>query len=135
MEWFDRMTGEHPRCDEYLGLTVAEVRQSVDSQHLRIMDTNEAEAAAEAGRRLAFMSDLHPNRVNVLVQDGLVIAAARFDLTKTRVGSVFPTVGSTEHFDLGERGHQLSVANMRAQTLSTGFTAVDRPREHLKVCR
>jgi hypothetical protein len=78
MEWFDRMAGEHPKCDEYLGLTLAEVKQRVDSQHLRIMDANEAEAAAEAGRRLAFTSDLRHDRVNVLVQDGMVTAAAKF---------------------------------------------------------
>ena len=51
MTWFDRMAGEHPRCDEYLGLTLAEVTQQVDSKHMRIVDTNEAEASA-AGRTI-----------------------------------------------------------------------------------
>jgi len=74
MEWLDR----HPSCDEYVGLTLAEVRQQVDSQHLRVMDMNEVEAAADAGRTVALTSDLRPNRVNVLVQDGVVTAAGRF---------------------------------------------------------
>jgi len=75
MAWFDQQAGRHPRCNQYLGLTVAEVRLQVNDQDLRIIDTRVVETA---GGRLFLTSDLRSDRVNVLVQDGMVTAAATF---------------------------------------------------------
>ena len=75
VKWFDQTARKHPWCPEYLGLTVAEVTKRVDPQRLRVIDTNEAE---NARGRLFLTSDLRPDRVNVLVQNGVITAAARF---------------------------------------------------------
>jgi hypothetical protein len=75
VEWFDQMAGEHPRCPEYVGLSVVEVTEQVGSQGLRIIDTNQVETS---GGRMFLTADLRANRVNVLVRDGIVTAAARF---------------------------------------------------------
>ena len=76
IEWFDRMAREHPRCDEYIGMTVAGVREQVDIVDLRVIDADEIEG--REGGRMFLTADLRSGRVNVLVQGGLVTAAARF---------------------------------------------------------
>jgi hypothetical protein len=78
IDWFDRMAGGSPRCREFVGLSLAEVRSQVDSFQLRIVDAEEAEAAAAAGTIQVFHSDHRSDRVNVLVQKGVVTAAAKF---------------------------------------------------------
>jgi hypothetical protein len=72
------MAGNHPRCDEFVGLPVAEVSLRVSRFNLRIVDVEEEEAAAAAGIRRVFHSDYRRDRVNILVQDGIVRAAAKF---------------------------------------------------------
>ena len=78
IEWFDRMAGEHPRCDEFVGLPLAQVSLQVNSLNLRVVDAEESEAATAAGKISVFHSDYRVNRVNVLVQKGVVTAAAKF---------------------------------------------------------
>ncbi len=72
------MAGDHPRCDQFVGLPLAEVSSQVPNFNLRVVDAEESEAAASAGKIRVFHSDYRPNRVNVLVQKGVVTAAARF---------------------------------------------------------
>jgi hypothetical protein len=72
--WFNERAGRHPRCDEYVGLSVTEVTQRVGAEHLRILDTNDVQVSG----RIFVTSDLRLDRVNVLVQDGVVTAAAKF---------------------------------------------------------
>jgi hypothetical protein len=76
IEWFDRMARGHPRCDEYIGMTVAGVREQVDIVDLRVIDADEVEG--RKGGRMFLTADLRSGRVNVLVQGGLVTAAAKF---------------------------------------------------------
>ncbi len=76
--WFDRVAGGSPRCDEYIGLLVPEISSQVGRGNLRVVDIEENEASAAAGVIRVFHDDHHPDRVNVLVREGVVIAAAQF---------------------------------------------------------
>ena len=72
--WYARMAGDHPRRPEYLGLAAAEASKQVRSQRLRVIDTDQIEPS---GGRVFLTADLRADRVNLLIQDGVVTSAAR----------------------------------------------------------
>ena len=74
-EWFSHMAGEHPRCPEYLGLTIAEVTEHLAPHELRVIDADRIESSEG---RTYLTAERRADRVNVLVQDGIVTSAAKF---------------------------------------------------------
>jgi hypothetical protein len=79
LEWFDAVASNHALRKEYVGLILADAVEEIGFSHqVRVIDTNELEAAAESGQQWALTSDLRSNRVNLLAQDRVVIAAATF---------------------------------------------------------
>jgi 4'-phosphopantetheinyl transferase EntD len=59
----------------HLGLTIAQVAERVAPHRLRVIDADQIEASEG---RVYLTADLRADRVNVLVQDGIVTSAATF---------------------------------------------------------
>jgi hypothetical protein len=77
--WFDAIARDHPRRNELVGFSLADVVAQIGNSHgLRVIDINAAETAATSGQITSLHSDLNSNRVNLLVLDGVVVAAALF---------------------------------------------------------
>ena len=82
LRWWDAIGGgNRTQCDEFVGLSagdalvLADIR---DPRLIRIIDVKSAEKLSAAGMLNVITSDLVPRRLNLLVQDGMVVAAARF---------------------------------------------------------
>ena len=76
LESFERWARGHQRCPEYVGLSrldaIEEAERKGKAETMRILDLD-----AEDERQLWHM-DLRPDRLNVVVRRGTVIAAALF---------------------------------------------------------
>jgi hypothetical protein len=77
LEVFARWADGHPKCPEYIGLPLAEAIQMAESsgraEGMRVMDLD-----SSGPSRQYWTMDLRPNRLNMVVRDGAVIAAALF---------------------------------------------------------
>jgi hypothetical protein len=108
------MAGEHPRCDEFVGLSQAQVSLQVNSFNLRVVDAEASEAAAAAGKIGVFHSDHRPNRVNVLVQQGVVTAPPHSDPRYALVPQYVGTGCHQAHFgDNGTHGRGRSATKCK----------------------
>jgi hypothetical protein len=76
LETFNRWADDHPKCPEYVGLSHSEAfeaaRRAGRAEDMRILNLDPGHPIAR------WHMNLNPNRLNLVVRDGTVIAAALF---------------------------------------------------------
>jgi hypothetical protein len=72
---FERWAEGHPRCPEFVGKSrsdaIETARQTAQAENMRIMDLDLEQPSR-------WTMDLRPDRLNIVVREGTVIAAALF---------------------------------------------------------
>jgi hypothetical protein len=76
LDIFERWASGHPRCPEYVGLSrsdaIEAARRNGQTEGMRILDLGPGHGSQR------WTMDLRPNRLNIAVREGTVIAAAPF---------------------------------------------------------
>ena len=76
LDTFERWASDHPRCPELVGLSRSDAIEAARgrglAESMRILDLGPGHGIQH------WNMDLRPNRLNIVVQEGTVVAAALF---------------------------------------------------------